>query len=180
MFLYPYLVEVSTISWLASFTCLKTHSNNMKSCFYKIQNKEYTPLFHIKIQVAGEKKKKIKLYLKLKSLYRNEVSWSEVPPGKWEYLVTSVSLQHKYLKRIESKLVYLCIPNTQHDSDTKRLLTLMNWINTSWFQGAHSPVGRGNVIKGYFNQWVLANKEKEWQMDYWKDPRQGDLGTKPI
>lgn len=152
----------------------------MKSCFYKIQNKEYTPLFHIKIQVVGGKKKKIKLYLKLKSLYRNEVSWSEVPPGKWEYLQTSVSLQHKYLKRIESKLVYLCIPNTQHDSDTKRLLTLMNWINTSWFQGAHSPVGRGNVIKGYFNQWVLANKEKEWQMDYWKDPRQGDLGTKPI
>ena len=63
---------------------------------------------------------------------------------------------------------------------TKRVLTLMNWINASWFQGAHSLMGGGNVIKGYSDKWVLVNKEKEWQTDYWKDPRQGNLWTKPM
>lgn len=78
-----------------------------------------------------------------------------------EYLLTSISLQHKYLRRRKSKLVYLCIPNTQHDSDTKRLLTLMKWIHASSFHRAHSLEGSGNVTKGYFNQWVLANKESD-------------------
>lgn len=48
----------------------------------------------------------------------------------------------------------------------------------------------GNVIKGLFHQWPLANKGEEWQMDYCKHHRQGDFepssfnslgfGTQPL